>query len=299
MLAPSARQPLAAEAVEFTRDHARRSEERYALSSTLDQIIEGQCAWARRRDLAVDDKGRVSLDANLFQALHEDTRKEFEKGAGNELGKDGKPGDMQSLRSSAALACNVFDYWRGRALSPLLNACGADWRSFSVKFEQPFPTGLQGTAPHLDVLLGGPSAVPTAIESKFAEIYQRSHGDSAESYLKTIEIWTGLEHCRDLASQISKERDCFIHLGAAQLLKHALGLQRAHGPRGYRLLYLWYELDGPEAKQHREEIATFRDAIGNDVRFEALTYQDLFEGLEREAPEHEEYLDYLRDRYFA
>lgn len=162
----------------------------------LEQILEAQRRWAAGRGISVDGAGRTpELEDNLYQPLHPQTQAEFEKGAGNEL-----EGDMRSLRSSAALACNVFDPWRERPLRPLATACGADPDLARLRFEATFPTGLRGTPPHLDVLLDG-DGTPTAIESKFTEIYSPGrHGGFAEAYFKREELWPpGLASARSLA----------------------------------------------------------------------------------------------------
>lgn len=263
------------------------------------RVIEQQLAWAARRGLAVDPQGRTAhLEDNLFRPLHANTRAEFASGAGNELGSAGAPGDMQSLRSSSALVCNVFDYWRGRDLGSLTSACGADPRVSEVAFEVVFPTGLNGTPPHLDVMLAGPGALPTAIESKFTEIYAPHRDDFSDSYFRDPILWEGLPACRQLAEELRDRATIFMHLGAAQLLKHALGLERAFGHRGYRLLLLWYEVEGREAQALRDEIELLRDRVSGDVRFDARTYQELFAQLRPYLERHGQYRAYLEQRYF-
>jgi hypothetical protein len=91
----------------------------------------------------------------------------------------------------------------------------------------------------------------------------------------------------------------FKHLGAAQLIKHALGLKNGYGPTGFRLLYLWYDWPGEIADAHGNEIGRFGETVGGDFDFAALTYQELFERL-REIPEPRPgYFTYLEDRYFS
>jgi len=51
----------------------------------------------------------------------------------------------------------------------------------------------------------------------------------------------------------------FERLGAAQLIKHALGLTRRLGPGGFCLVYLWYEVPGRDADQHLTELAGFAE----------------------------------------
>ena len=74
-------------------------------------------------NLDVDSRLRTSsVDMNLFTPLHRDTEKEFALGQGNELGTPDQPGKLASLISSAGLAVNVFDAWRGLSAAPLCQA---------------------------------------------------------------------------------------------------------------------------------------------------------------------------------
>ena len=85
---------------------------------------------------------------------------------------------------------------------------------------------------------------------------------------------------------------------AAQLLKHALGLRREFGPRRSRLLYLWYDVPGEAGAAHQREIDEFAGDVHGELRFQALTYQEFIGRIAaRHRPEHEEYVDYLVERY--
>lgn len=261
-------------------------------------LVDAQRAWARRQGIVFDAKGRTSeLEGNLFQALDLETEREFGEGAGGELGKDGEPGDLQALHSSAALACNVFDAWRRRQLEPLARACGADSRVSSLRFEAPFPTGL-GPPAYLDVILEGPRAVPTAIESKFTETYSRGHDELSERYLDDEDLWKRIEGVRDVAEDLVKDRSIYTWLGAPQLIKHLFALTKAFGPRGFRLLYLWFDDGSETGRLHGKEADLFRRSLGDVVSFDVLTHQELFRRLQSEASEEAVYLEYLRTRYF-
>jgi len=263
-------------------------------SKALQKILMSQREWARRRGIELVPPDRVrEVEENLFQPLSEATRKNFEDGAGNELG-----GDICSLRSSAALVCNVFDYWRSRDLGPIAEACGAVPGADSLCFEKTFLTGLRGTPPHLDVVFEAGSRPVLGIESKFGEHYQPAHNAFAPAYLDSDELWKTLPACKQLARQIHERRAAFVSLGAAQLLKHALGLAHAFAPDRVRLLYLWYEIPGDEATAHRRELDVFSQAVAGDVDFRSLTYQQLFRRLQAQEGEHPQYVAYLRDRYF-
>src|SRR5262245_12743048 len=112
-----------------------------------------QKAWAASIGLETDADGYCHrCDENLFEPLSACSRRDFAAGDGWELGKDVARGKIQALHSSAALACNVFDYWRGRDLGPLGQSLDLSTRLCGLAFEQKAPTGLEGTAPNLDVM---------------------------------------------------------------------------------------------------------------------------------------------------
>ena len=92
----------------------------------------------------------------------------------------------QGLPDSPSL-CNVFDYWQGRALTPVLKALQITEEANEIALEQKFKTGLGGNPPNLDVVFRRKDASGhvTAIESKFAEPYDdREHKGFAASYFE-------------------------------------------------------------------------------------------------------------------
>jgi hypothetical protein len=268
--------------------------------ATLQYIQRHQKAWADAVGVGYLANGRVpALSDNLFAPLNAATVAEYEAADGGELGRGGVGGKMSSLHSSSALVCNVFDYWRGRQLEPLLAALGIPDSLNEIRFEQRFPTGLRGNPPNLDLLLSGKGGGRvTAIESKFTEPYQSNdHKGFAESYFRSAELWAGLERCRGLAEAGNMQRNC-QRLDAAQLLKHILGLRRAFGT-GFVLCYLWYDVPGSTAaEQHRAEVATFTEAVRCEVEFRSLTYQELFKTFPPNVQESD-YGKYLSARYFS
>lgn len=258
-------------------------------TQALESIVSEQRAWAERHGIALDSKGRAAvLEDNLFQALSPDTKAEFEAGAGNELG-----GDMRSLRSSSALVANAFDPWRGLDLEPLHRALGGEGKPTKISFESKLPTGVRGTAPHLDVVLEGSVARVLGIESKFAEIYDQAHNKMQSAYVDRADLWEGASSSLKLARSLAESETTLERLGAAQLLKHALGLRRAYGPNGYRLVYLWYETPSREADVHRKEVAEFAATVEGEIAFKSLTYQELWTQLREIAADRPEYLGYL------
>lgn len=109
-----------------------------------------QRAWATRTGQTYDADGYcMCVDDNILQGLSSGARKDFESGDGTELGKNGERGKILALHSSSALACNWFDYWRGRDLKPLSRAFGVPARFSTLALEQKFPTGLGDIGPNL------------------------------------------------------------------------------------------------------------------------------------------------------
>ncbi len=144
--------------------------------NALNGIIECQVEWADRLDIPYEDPNMCrTLEDNLFLPLDPDTTLEFGEGAGSELGTSEAPGSMASLRSSSALAVNVFAPWRGTAIAPLSSLIAADRSARRLRLEAQYPTGLRGIPPHLDVVIDRPGGIPLAIESKFTEVYSPTH----------------------------------------------------------------------------------------------------------------------------
>ena len=258
-------------------------------------VLQGQRAWAAARSPSVDQRAyTAALEDNLFQPLHPLTHAEFAGGKGEELGRDGVPGKMQSLISSSALACNIFDPWRDQGIGELGRALGIG-PSYQVRgFEATHPTGLPGTPPHLDLELAALGLPVVGIESKFTEPYRRVKNAFRPSYFGATAVWTQMPRALDLAGRVVNTTESFQHLHVAQLIKHALGLQRSFGSGGFILYYLWYRTIGSEGDRHADEIDRFQGLIDGEFDFRHLTYQELLLSLTDGPPG---WLEYVRGRY--
>jgi hypothetical protein len=277
-------------------------------------IRDRQLGWAFRRGIKLEGgKGArgerrycVSLEDNLFVPLSPASRAEFERGDGGELG-----GKMRALHSSAAACVNLFEYWRrNQQVHVIAKACGLPASGTpELCYEEnklPVGAGLNRAVfkrnPNIDAVLRygpGSRARTAGIEFKFTEAYgSRGYHELSERYL-TGDWWDGLTNLRQIAGEISPTDTTYHHLHPAQLIKHVLVLRHAHGPQGFRLLYLWY--DGPfdDGCRHREEVSRFAEAAKRDgVAFQAITMQEVIHRLacnHREA--HAKYVDYLTERY--
>jgi len=173
----------------------------------------------------------------------------------------------------------------------------------SLSFETQFPTGLKGNPPNLDVVLELVSGSVIAIESKFSEwLTPKPRGKEVfkpKYFPPDTELWkqNGLPESQALAAEIYNGIEVFKFLDAPQLLKHALGLATQLSNR-FSLHYLYYDWPGPESEAHRAEIDKFNNRIGPELRFRALTYQELFRRLCDCDGCGPEYLSYLESRYF-
>lgn len=101
---------------------------------------------------------------------------------------------------------------------------------------------------------------PIAVESKFLEIYDEPKPASfSPSYLEATQLWGGLPNVRRLGKTLAQDPWAFQRFGAAQLVKHTLGLSRRYGSTGFRLIYLWYDFASEAAATHRSEVDRFTE----------------------------------------
>ena len=264
-------------------------------------IRDGQMAWARSKGLSFDSRGYVyEVEANLWKPLSAHARAAFERGAGSEL-----ESHMKALHSSSALVGNFFDYWTDRNKAPLLSALGIGTDDIqSLDFEARYPTGLGGTPPHLDVAITFGSGAVIGVESKFTEYLGRSTTGKSSfepSYFPPSGgLWAskGLPACQVFAEELRSQQNQFEFLDPWQLLKHALGLAKSSGP-DFSLWYLYYDCLGERSEAHKREIQIFANRVGKEIRFKALTYQEVYDRLKESDQADPEYLHYLYARYFS
>jgi len=277
--------------------------------------------WADRMGLPLlgskGDRGEPAytstLGENLFKPIGSATRREFEDGDGDELKSEDGPPKMQAVHSSAALTVNIFDYWRDQQdRSPLSQALGvpAD-KILAIAFEAKRPImeapnrRVFPKDPNLDVAIAtaqGSQVSELAIECKFTELYRRSEPEKkglAPAYLREEHLWTDLPNCLELGRRLHRRDDHFEFLHATQLIRHILGLKHRSGKSAFTLFYLWYDVpDSVEADRHRSEIDEFQGiASGDGISFLTATFQQVIEHLSEHRIGHEQYVDYLVDRY--
>jgi hypothetical protein len=268
-------------------------------------LLRAQRRWADACGVRYDARGCVrDLADNLRVPLVGAALAEVERGSELEPGAK-RPARLYSLGSSAALVVNVFDYWRGRDLAPLLRALGvAASASATLKLEEPLPTGLPGDAPMTDATLDLADGTRVAIESKYGEWLVRRPRNKRvlkDKYFPpgTEGVWAAarLPKCQALAEDLQSGRERLKYLHAAQLLKHALGLAKSGYERSV-LVYLYYDWPVREAAAHRAELENVGARLAGEIDLRVLTHQSLFGSLRESAGVDSSYVAYLAQRYF-
>lgn len=169
--------------------------------------------------------------------------------------------------------------WTKRGLQPKANLSSAlGLVSGIVDFRFEFKTRnypVRPRSPNLDLLLRLEAGELVGVESKFSEPYRSDNGHgilSVRYFLRSGRLWQDVKMS---AAQLIAERmqPEWIHLDAAQLLKHLLGL--SHDPdRPNMLLYLWFDTGKSDANAHRSEVERFANELGTGpIAFKAMTYQ--------------------------
>lgn len=201
-------------------------------------------------------------------------------------GKEVESGKLLIPESSAALAVNCFGWFieRPEQLPPLrgLETAGVP-ELVDVEFCARFPWS-GGRHPWLDAVVQTPTTL-IGIESKRFEPFRDVKSVSlSDAYDRPV--WggnmKGYERMRD---RLRSGEERFVHLDAAQLVKHAFGLV-TEGRRRNRAPVLFYLFAKPAARngraivpddlaRHRDEIARFAETVaGNEVAFHCASYRE-------------------------
>lgn len=225
----------------------------------------------------------------------ERVRRALERAAGGELAS----GKFASPESSSALAVNGF--------GPYLDAPGTmphfpcladlDWPAVRVDVERQmrFPWS-GGRHPWLDAAFETVTRL-VGVESKRLEPF-RDHKEAKLSDAYWRDVWgDGMERWCAVRDRLREEPKAFIHLDAAQLVKHAFGLasEAARISKAPILLYLFAEptsgrpVTPEQLARHRAEIAQFAESVeGARVRFVSCSWREWLSGFVSPAKEHAE-----------
>jgi Restriction Endonuclease associating with ARP len=249
---------------------------------SIQALREALACFAPSVDL--DRKGyTVSFHDNLLPAVRpEDFEADLRQGDGNELETK-----FRAAHSSSALGVNCFAPFHS-CLADLTILGKQEFDSF--QFEAKCPTGLRGRrAPNLDLLLQTNGEI-IGIESKLTEYLTRHQAKFSPAYEDQIQ-----DHRRDQGwfkemLRLMDEPRAYDWLNAAQLIKHAFGLDHSFPGKPVTLLYLFWEpaeTEGhPVFTEHRREIDDFSKRIsGSGPQFRAMSYPELWNSWQETAPD--------------
>ncbi|RSV29447.1 hypothetical protein [Sphingomonas sp. ABOLH] len=209
------------------------------------------------------------------------------KAGGNEINS----GKLDSPESSAALAVNAFGWFLERPadLPPFPPLANLDWPAVRVDVERQmrFPW-RGGRHPWLD------AAIETAthligVESKRFEPFRDAKSiNLSDAYDR--DVWgERMAPFTAMRDRLRTGDARYVHLDAAQLVKHAFGLVTEGRRLGKMpvLLYLYVEpthrgtaaVPATAIERHRAEIADFATAVaGAEVRFAACSWREWLAG---------------------
>ena len=214
---------------------------------------------------------------------------------------------MKALHSSSAIGVNFFHYWAKRdSVKTIAVACKLcnknNKNDFELSFEEKFEIDKSfQRKPNIDVVIKSKDSDQNvfAVESKFSEPYGNRHDGLSDQYIQKENLWDSIPSLYEFAKTISPEDDHFKHLHPAQLIKHILGLKNKYDKDDFKLIYLWYDVPGPEGCLHRQEIEKFAKIAEVDgIQFRSITYQEVILNLYKNSYQiHNQYIDYLADRY--
>lgn len=217
------------------------------------------------------------------------------KAGGNEIDS----GKLDSPESSAALAVNAFGWFLERPadLPPFPPLADLDWPAVRVDVERQmrFPW-RGGRHPWLD------AAVETAthligVESKRFEPFRDAKSVNLSNAYDR-DVWgERMPPFTAMRDRLRTGEARYVHLDAAQLVKHAFGLV-TEGRRLRRmpvLLYLFAEpmhrgttgIPAAAIERHRAEIADLANAVeGAEVRFAACSWREWLAGWTGDTRDH-------------
>ncbi len=214
---------------------------------------------------------------------------------GNEI----ESGKLDSPESSAALAVNAFGWFLERPsdLPSFPGTEALDWPAIRVDVERQmrFPW-RGGRHPWLDAALETPRHL-VGVESKRYEPFRDTKSVSLSTAYDR-DVWgADMAPFTAVRDRLRSGGLCFVHLDAAQLVKHAFGLV-TEGRRAGKspvLLYLYAEpamrgavpISEEMLARHRSEIDEFSKAVeGAEVGFFACSYRDWLARWKGEARVH-------------
>jgi hypothetical protein len=263
-------------------------------------ILEGQLHWARRARIEFDEAGWVA-DARdqLLCPLSPETRSELEAVHRDALGRDGKPGALGALDSTHVLLCHLIEPLRALGAQWLDRTLGGRGTGSALRLCEALQdpgAAPDGGALESELVVDG--AHPIYVLARYREPYSEPDRRRPPDPDGEPERWAGLPGCRGLALDLRANPRRFERLEVGRILEAIRRLAARHGRRGFRLVHLWFDGPGAEARAYAREIDRFRLRVGGDVEWAALSWRSLFEGLRSAGLYDAGYARSVEDRYF-
>lgn len=204
-------------------------------------------------------------------------------------GKEIESGKFSNPESSAALAVNCFGWFNERPERlpslPGLADTGTP-ELVDIEFCARFPWS-GGRHPWLDAVVQTPTTL-IGVESKRFEPFRDAKSVNLSAAYDRPVWGDNLQAFERMRDRLRTGREKFVHLDAAQLVKHAFGLV-TEGRRRTRTPVLFYLYAEPDARngrlipqddihRHRDEVARFASAVaGDEVMFHSASYREWIE----------------------
>ena len=246
-------------------------------------------------DVPFDSDGYLEKpDMNLLSGvIPELIEKDYLQGNGREW--DNK---IRAIHSSAALAANTFGRWM---MDPSKLKIKDLSKFCRLKLEAHCPTGLQGTPPHLDVVLESSTDI-VGVESKFLESLTPKKPEFSDSY-----SLAKLPYCEKQWWTLLNDAKLWSpsYFDVAQIVKHYLGLRNTYknDNRRKHLFYIYWQpsnaADFSEYRTHQKEINKAANFLrDSQVNFVSISYDQLWSDWKSDSTLREHALNLIK-RYWV
>lgn len=292
--------------------------------NTFNDIQLKQQIWAKQKGLTRETQfAGTEHETYLLANPHQNLFMPLSETNANLFGQK-ELKEMKELCSTSAICLNLFQYWQGKDIYPLLNALRLPSKkssNYSMEDENPSicPIKLKEKFqfderkriyPHpvtVDVFIH--AGFDFIIETQFAAPYKSPHSNLAKWYIDQPSFWKELPHLFELAKEISSSNQRFYYLDVARLITEIIALKKTYEEsdrysnetirRRFCLIYLWYDVLGEDGIKHKNEIEEFAKIAEKDfINFRQISIQKLITKLAKDFYKgNEAYCDYLIERY--
>lgn len=292
--------------------------------NTFNDIQLKQQIWAKQKGLTRETQfAETEHETYLLANPHQNLFMPLSETNANLFGQK-ELEEMKELCSTSAICLNLFQYWQGKDIYPLLNALRLPSKkssNYSMEDENPSTCPIKlkekfqfderkRIYPHpvtVDVFIH--AGFDFIIETQFAAPYKSPHSNLAKWYIDQPSFWKELPHLFELAKEISSSNQRFYYLDVARLITEIIALKKTYEEsdrysnetirRRFCLIYLWYDILGEDGIKHKNEIEEFAKIAEKDfINFRQISIQKLITKLAKDFYKgNEAYCDYLIERY--